>query len=88
MDDQVPACGDAVVFFPSTANGVVDKRLLHEAKPVISGDKWVLQVWVRQRSWVGAHQQTALGRMAFGANLAAFAGLAGLGALLSLVARH
>lgn len=45
-----PRAGMAVVFFPSDcASGEIDPLTLHEAEPAVC-EKWVVQVWVRQRS--------------------------------------
>lgn len=46
-----PARGRAVIFEPSH-NGQLDERLLHEARAPTT-DKWVSQVWVRERSHGG-----------------------------------
>ena len=43
-----PREGDAVVFFPSFLCGAPDPLLLHSAQPACD-EKWVLQLWVRQR---------------------------------------
>jgi prolyl 4-hydroxylase len=42
-----PRKGSAVVFFPATIDGYLDKRALHAALPAIE-TKYVFQVWVRQ----------------------------------------
>ena len=39
--------GPAVVFFPATVDGYLDKRALHAALPAIE-TKYIFQVWVRQ----------------------------------------
>ena len=44
-----PVAGKAIVFFPST-NGVRDERLYHAAAPT-PHEKWVAQVWIRQRPY-------------------------------------
>lgn len=42
-----PKRGKAVVFFPATVDGCLDRRLLHAALPAVDV-KYVSQVWVRQ----------------------------------------
>jgi hypothetical protein len=32
-------------------DGSVDQRLLHAADPVQEGEKWVCQLWMRQRPY-------------------------------------
>jgi prolyl 4-hydroxylase len=56
----VPRVGNALLFFPSAIDGTTDKSLLHAAKPVAKADKekWVVQVWVRQRSWLAARKES------------------------------
>lgn len=44
-----PLAGRAVVFRPSV-RGRRDERLLHEALPPRGCEKWVAQIWVRERS--------------------------------------
>ncbi|MED6156929.1 hypothetical protein PIB30_018853 [Stylosanthes scabra] len=39
--------GDAVVFFGIHVNGSVDGRSMHEACPVIKGQKWSAVKWIR-----------------------------------------
>ena len=43
----------ALVFFPSFANGYMDRRTIHEAEAVVAQEKWVTQVWVRQGAFEG-----------------------------------
>ena len=53
MNIQVaPRKGTAVVFFPATVDGYLDKRALHAALPAID-TKYVSQVWVRQGNYTG-----------------------------------
>ena len=56
-----PERGRAVVFFPGTIDGDIDRRLLHEALPVPAGQtKFVAQMWVRHSAdRVGAFMDTA-----------------------------
>ena len=48
-----PKRGMALVFFPSFANGYMDRRTIHEAEAVVAQEKWVTQVWVRQGAFEG-----------------------------------
>jgi prolyl 4-hydroxylase len=45
----VPSEGNAILFFPAFMCGAADPLLRHSALPVRRGDKWVLQLWARQR---------------------------------------
>lgn len=47
-----PRKGTAVVFFPATIDGYLDKRALHAALPAID-TKYVSQVWIRQGPYTG-----------------------------------
>lgn len=47
-----PKKGMALVFFPSTVDGLLDKNALHAAKPAID-TKYVSQVWIRQGRYEG-----------------------------------
>jgi prolyl 4-hydroxylase len=47
-----PRQGMAIVFFPATVDGLLDKMALHAAKPAID-TKYVSQVWVRQGEYHG-----------------------------------
>ena len=40
-----PARGTALIFFPSFADGYLDKRALHQAEAAVH-EKWVMQLWV------------------------------------------
>jgi prolyl 4-hydroxylase len=53
----LPRKGTALVFFPSTADGEIDKQALHAALPAID-TKYVSQVWVRERSFTGNPRKT------------------------------
>ena len=45
-----PAAGTGLVFFPAfTLDGAPDPLLVHSAETVEQGEKWVAQIWVRQR---------------------------------------
>lgn len=47
-----PKKGMAIVFFPATVDGLLDKMVLHAAKPAID-TKYVSQVWIRQGHYDG-----------------------------------
>eukprot|EP00928_Gymnodinium_smaydae_P063458 TRINITY_DN47017_c0_g1_i1.p1 TRINITY_DN47017_c0_g1~~TRINITY_DN47017_c0_g1_i1.p1 ORF type:complete len:261 (-),score=20.49 TRINITY_DN47017_c0_g1_i1:214-996(-) len=47
-----PKKGCALLFFPATPEGEVDTRALHAGSPVLQGEKWISQIWVRQRPWL------------------------------------
>ena len=54
MNLQVtPRKGTAVVFFPATVDGYLDKRAQHAALPAID-TKYVSQVWIRQNNYTGS----------------------------------
>ena len=54
MNIQVsPRKGTAVVFFPATVDGYLDKRALHAALPAVD-TKYVSQVWIRQGVYTGS----------------------------------
>ena len=49
-----PKRGMAVVFFPATVDGLLDKMALHAALPAAAGHvKYVSQVWIRQGEYKG-----------------------------------
>ena len=50
--DVQPKRGTALVFFPSTVDGLLDKNALHAAKPAVDV-KYVSQVWIRQGNYEG-----------------------------------
>jgi len=47
-----PRRGMALVFFPSTLDGLLDKMVLHAAEPAVD-IKYVSQVWIRQSNYEG-----------------------------------
>ncbi len=47
-----PRRGMALVFFPSTLDGLLDKMALHAALPAVDV-KYVSQVWIRQSNYEG-----------------------------------
>jgi hypothetical protein len=45
-----PCSGSALLFFPGLLDGTPDLQLQHSAEPPSYGaEKWVAQLWVRQR---------------------------------------
>jgi len=50
--DVQPVRGMALVFFPATVDGLLDKMALHAALPAID-TKYVSQVWIRQSTYHG-----------------------------------
>ena len=50
--DVRPKRGMALVFFPATIDGMLDKMALHAALPAID-TKFVSQIWVRQSNYSG-----------------------------------
>lgn len=50
--DVQPRRGMALVFFPATIDGVLDKMALHAALPAVD-TKFVSQVWIRQSNYNG-----------------------------------
>ena len=53
------AAGDALMFGNVNAKGEPDERTLHAGTPPLSGEKWVLSQWVRNRPAVLEQQQQA-----------------------------
>ena len=47
-----PRKGTALVFFPATVDGMLDKMALHAALPAVDV-KYVSQVWIRQSTYNG-----------------------------------
>lgn len=47
-----PKKGMALVFFPATVDGLLDKNALHAARPAVD-TKYVSQVWIRQGPYDG-----------------------------------
>eukprot|EP00562_Extubocellulus_spinifer_P027975 CAMPEP_0178638966 /NCGR_PEP_ID=MMETSP0698-20121128/15198_1 /TAXON_ID=265572 /ORGANISM="Extubocellulus spinifer, Strain CCMP396" /LENGTH=741 /DNA_ID=CAMNT_0020279241 /DNA_START=114 /DNA_END=2338 /DNA_ORIENTATION=+ len=50
--DVRPRRGMALVFFPATTDGLLDKNALHAALPAVD-TKYVSQVWIRQGNYDG-----------------------------------
>ena len=50
--DVRPRKGMAIVFFPATSDGLLDKNALHAALPAVD-TKYVSQVWIRQGNYDG-----------------------------------
>jgi prolyl 4-hydroxylase len=44
-----PRKGDAILFYNCTPDGVPDPRSLHGGAPVLSGEKWILTKWIREK---------------------------------------
>jgi hypothetical protein len=47
-----PRQGMALVFFPASIDGALDRRALHAALPAID-TKYVSQIWIRQGNYYG-----------------------------------
>lgn len=58
-----PKRGTALVFFPSFKTGLVDDRMLHAGLPPASGnEKFIAQVWARQREYQPKMRQDLMQR--------------------------
>ena len=44
-----PRVGDAVLWWNVKENGKEDLGTLHAGDPVLAGEKWALNIWLRQR---------------------------------------
>ena len=44
-----PACGSALLWMNLDRKGRPDPRTLHAGEPVTRGEKWGMNVWLRQR---------------------------------------
>ncbi|CAJ1953963.1 unnamed protein product [Cylindrotheca closterium] len=62
-----PKQGMALVFFPATIYGVLDRFALHAAMPALD-TKYVSQIWIRQQSYFGQSSKRLTEKM--GAELA------------------
>ncbi|KAL3763842.1 hypothetical protein ACHAW5_006260 [Stephanodiscus triporus] len=60
-----PRRGMAVVFFPSTLDGLLDRMALHAALPAVDV-KYVSQVWIRQSNYEGRPSKRLPGPMVAG----------------------
>ena len=60
-----PRRGMAVVFFPSTLDGLLDRMALHAALPAVDV-KYVSQVWIRQSNYKGQPSKRLPGPMVAG----------------------
>lgn len=49
----VPRRGQALYFEYTTADGSLDPLSLHGGAPVLSGEKWILTKWMRERAFAG-----------------------------------
>ena len=45
-----PEVGAAVVWYNIDREGALDGRTLHAGEPVVSGEKWGMNIWLRQRA--------------------------------------
>jgi len=81
--DVRPRRGAALVFFPATVDGVLDRMALHAALPAVDA-KFVSQVWIRQSNYEGQPSKrlsTTLGvPFAAGSGTATGAGAGAVGA--------
>ncbi len=59
----IPQRGNAVYFEYANSQGQVDARSLHAGNPVLSGEKWVLTKWTRQRRFVSAGEVSSDGML-------------------------
>ena len=46
---EAPVCGHALLWHGIEKNGLLDARTLHAGQPVESGEKWGMNIWLRQR---------------------------------------
>lgn len=60
-----PRRGMALVFFPSTLDGLLDRMALHAALPAVDV-KYVSQVWIRQSNYEGWPSKRLAGAMVAG----------------------
>ncbi|KAL7551974.1 hypothetical protein ACHAWF_015190 [Thalassiosira exigua] len=60
-----PRRGMALVFFPATLDGLLDKMALHAALPAVD-IKYVSQVWIRQGNYEGRPSKRLAGPMVAG----------------------
>jgi prolyl 4-hydroxylase len=50
-----PREGSALVFFPASGSGEPDDRTLHRGEKLDPGEeKWIVQMWIHQRSYRAA----------------------------------
>jgi len=56
-----PKAGMAIVFFPAYLDGELDTDLIHCAEPAVD-QKWVAQVWIRQRTRVDGQPSRKIAR--------------------------
>jgi prolyl 4-hydroxylase len=53
-----PKKGDAVLFWDATPDHKDDDMSLHGSKPVISGTKWSLTRWIREKPMSRFHDKS------------------------------
>jgi prolyl 4-hydroxylase len=46
-----PKKGRAVLFYNISSDGTVDPRTLHGGAPVLSGEKWIATLWIREETF-------------------------------------
>ena len=44
-----PVAGNAVVWYNIDRHGTLDERTLHAGEPVGAGEKWGMNIWLRER---------------------------------------
>lgn len=51
-----PDAGSAIVFHPANGDegepAIVDQQLTHLASEIDEGEKWVCQIWIREKPWI------------------------------------
>nr|XP_039267555.1 prolyl 4-hydroxylase subunit alpha-2-like [Styela clava] len=45
-----PIKGSAILWFNLLTNGTIDRDSLHSGCPVMTGDKWIINLWVREKA--------------------------------------
>lgn len=46
-----PRQGDALMFYNTYSDGVLDRDSLHSSLPVLEGEKWVATQWIREQKY-------------------------------------
>jgi hypothetical protein len=44
-----PVAGNAVLWYNIDRHGQLDERTLHAGEPVVAGEKWGMNIWLRER---------------------------------------
>jgi prolyl 4-hydroxylase len=60
--DVQPRRGTALIFFPATIDGMLDKMALHAAMPAVD-TKYISQIWIRQSNYSGQPSKKLLKTM-------------------------